>query len=1023
MVSDGCRRGARLGFVVSIMTTSDRQLPGGLPLCNRLPNVPLACGQLVTFPQHKEASAQLRRAIEASPLAVLTGPTGIGKTTVLLQTLHEMDAEQVERCVYVKVEPGDGIAQAVFDIIRALCMALGRDTPDWPTLFRGMDAALALAIDLSEAYGAWVVIEDLDGKCASEFLSFCRALGRYARRSRWLVTTARQDWPDDELCPGQVVRLEPLPCEPLIAMARRRGGARDERRVEAVKAQCACIEGRLCGGIPGRLVELLDEYDIEALNDDDAETLEPWLDLLTVCECPLPEQVFEAPTPDAGAVDILGSPAWQRAADTFLIERSPAGWQLRRKAKDAWTRRRGAAALLDARQRACEFLARCDDLEVIVERLRLLLAVENHQGARELLGEHGEDLLGQGYAARLWECLEPVEAAELQGWRLRSAERCGSPQALQALVPMCRRWRCRNLDDPEAEYAVASILYLTNYDTEAREQIGTFVDRLREQRQHGEVDDDLWLRSVYLLANASFVLGDSDDAMRVIEELDADSARHRCFRVSFLASHYAALSQRAHLLSLCDEVELILADVRPDDAMLVASNLVRALCLVGELGAAASLGEKVWRMLQPKVLSQRRGRSLLRLLALVALERGRLVETRRTLDRLEPCLANVPRRRVYLLLYDTIRRFYTGNLDGLRAALDDCERVAREFGHHGIILQVSLHRTLLDIARGNPPADGDLPEGTLYGPDGRMAVRLVRLTQAARHGHTVELDDFVEDELAVRERVRFLLLAAQQEALAGRAGRAFEFVGRALSFCTSSQLGLLELEARLVECEVLTMQGRDVATAANDLLALAERLGSERFRGEAEFFLWASRAPTSNGPRQRIQWYARLATLAQTHDRHPVAARRAGALLGGDPPLDAVDAAVLREVRRRSNWQTPQPVSLLDFPDPPLSWGLYHPAWCVWTERGDVVCLQDRQIEWSLLVELSRRGGYLTKEQLLSAVWKIDDYHPLRHDNRLRLAVRKLRKRIEVDPSSPEILLTHADGYALGGRLLVVDDD
>jgi hypothetical protein len=42
----------------------------------------------------------------------------------------------------------------------------------------------------------------------------------------------------------------------------------------------------------------------------------------------------------------------------------------------------------------------------------------------------------------------------------------------------------------------------------------------------------------------------------------------------------------------------------------------------------------------------------------------------------------------------------------------------------------------------------------------------------------------------------------------------------------------------------------------------------------------------------------------------------------------------------------------------------------------------------------------------------VRDYHPLRHDNRLRLAVRKLRSL-----APAPLLETTEDGYAIAGRL------
>ena len=46
--------------------------------------------------------------------------------------------------------------------------------------------------------------------------------------------------------------------------------------------------------------------------------------------------------------------------------------------------------------------------------------------------------------------------------------------------------------------------------------------------------------------------------------------------------------------------------------------------------------------------------------------------------------------------------------------------------------------------------------------------------------------------------------------------------------------------------------------------------------------------------------------------------------------------------------------------------------------------------------------------------WGEPEYHPLRHDKRMQIAVHRLRRQIEDDPAAPRRLITTPDGYALG---------
>jgi len=89
----------------------------------------------------------------------------------------------------------------------------------------------------------------------------------------------------------------------------------------------------------------------------------------------------------------------------------------------------------------------------------------------------------------------------------------------------------------------------------------------------------------------------------------------------------------------------------------------------------------------------------------------------------------------------------------------------------------------------------------------------------------------------------------------------------------------------------------------------------------------------------------------------------------------------------------------------------------VWLPGGERVELAPRPLLWRLLVVLSQRGR-ASKEELVLGAWDVREYHPLRHDNRLQVAMRKLRRAIEVDASRPERVVTTSDGYALVGPVL-----
>jgi two-component system response regulator MtrA len=72
-------------------------------------------------------------------------------------------------------------------------------------------------------------------------------------------------------------------------------------------------------------------------------------------------------------------------------------------------------------------------------------------------------------------------------------------------------------------------------------------------------------------------------------------------------------------------------------------------------------------------------------------------------------------------------------------------------------------------------------------------------------------------------------------------------------------------------------------------------------------------------------------------------------------------------------------------------------------------------IEFRLLVYLAQNGGQaLSRSQILEAVW---GYSPdLENEAMVKVHIRRLREKVELDPSHPDLILTVPGiGYRLAG--------
>jgi hypothetical protein len=146
-------------------------------------------------------------------------------------------------------------------------------------------------------------------------------------------------------------------------------------------------------------------------------------------------------------------------------------------------------------------------------------------------------------------------------------------------------------------------------------------------------------------------------------------------------------------------------------------------------------------------------------------------------------------------------------------------------------------------------------------------------------------------------------------------------------------------------------------------------------------------------------------------DVAPVAARRAQALLGGEPLLDSIDHSVIDAVRRRAGRFCVESSTTTTWR---RGWGMDDSRTAVWTPERGLVSFAAKPLFWRVLSTIADAGGRAAKDELAAKAWNARDYHPLRDDKRMQVAMHKLRALIEVDPKRPVRIVTTPDGYAFG---------
>lgn len=945
---------ARVAFTVMSRST--------IPLRHRLPNAsPLFTGR-------KEEGAALAAAVRRARVVVLWGLGGAGKSTLVLKTLQKRFARRVPRTLFVALRPG--VTAPDVEVARVLGQTGGgnRGAIDWPGLDAGSEALATAVIDLAESGPWWIVLEDLQHADADRVRAFLEFFGRYARDAR-IIATSRVD-PGLDTAAGIALPLGGMSEADLTRMARRArpklttSGARDAARAAA--------------GSPWRLLQALSPGKVPESGRALTPEQEAFLLRLAMVQVPVPRATLEAFAPPPEPVESM--------VRRGLLESSGAGVRVHdvvRGMLPSWSglERDGAhvaagRALLDA-----------DDPAAILEGARLLVHAGRLSEAAGIAAK-ADRLLADGFGPALWELIGGIHEPALESVRLRCAADIGSADAvarvrepsgtsLRDLLDWARV--CRHAGDLKRAAEVAG------------------------EVQRRTTDPALAFEGGLLRCRCRIVLGAADEVLDDAQRLVAPGADDAARRDALVAQALTYVGRSEEAASMALALRASLARLSPTARVEVGVGIARVLYDATRLAEADAILESVLETLGPSAALRSHGRNALHLKTYIAQDRGKIAEVRALLKRRssESFVLRASARAV-----DATLRVATGELAGLEdflvTSIEDAERMGnRNYRDMADGMRVRLASILGKRAAASPPGEGETPDPTI-----RALRSLWSFQNAQRHREAPSRDAF-PDPATLAGNIELRVLArsvwAEWSLLQGDAASARADAGIAVKWAEDAGLALAESEALLVFADVLSVEGRqdDLEQVLDRLDALAASLPSPRLRDETRFH----RAARAGDP-------SALEVLAGSK-AGPAAARRARALLGERVPLDAIDALLVEAIRRLPEWRVVETLAR-----PPLAsglsgWGIDESRAAVWLGDGRTVPFAKKPLSFRILAALAGRGGAATKEELVRAVWSEVEYHPLHHDNRLQLAILKLRRAIENDPARPELLVATPEGYAL----------
>lgn len=953
-----------------------------MPIAWRLPNPP------AVFVGRGADSDWLASAIERAPVSLVTGPGGLGKTALVLETLHQRFAKQVPRTIHVDVPPGQPAGQVRHEILRALAEVSGEGEVDWASLQGEPEVAISVAIDMAEEGQYWIVIDDVYQSDTDETDEMLVQLASFARKSRWIATS--------RLTP----RLAKLAGQVLTLSAMSDGELRELARAWAKGADAVVVQRAIAAssGSPWLLHQLLvTGASVPALGEGGllhglAEDAAAFLRALALVEVPLPLGVLAQLSPEPSAETLA---SLERRG---LVHQSTNGYRLHDVARGMLLGPTRDAARGPAAAHAAAVLAQQDLPDAWLEAARLLVALDRADALAGLLDARGDRLVAQGYAPRLWKVLREVDEPRVREWQLRCAAELGNPTALAQVRKPAGR------------------------------DAGEILAWARTLRAQGDIDDaiaraqqvlaepaaapgsDLHTDAGFLLASCFRHVARYDDARAVLDAIAVSDEPSRLRRDAAVAlvRVLGGAGERAVDLNALRRRAAGVA-VEPE----TACDLAEALLAVGRLAEANDVlaaARTSPRGARPDLLASREA-SLVA--ARIQLATGNLDAARRLADEVRAFARGSSVLLPMLHVVDVTRRLIAGELEGLEPLVASCRSEALGIdAAMDVELQAAAVRIATLHASGATSVLEVAPEhAKIRATREAWLWESVRRTRKDGRSDARVGDDDGDPVASVIGR----LVEAAGALASGDAARATAHAEDAVRRAARFGLRTLEAEARAVACDALLCAGRtaDLARAAGELRALANAMPSARFAREA----WLHALAASS---RRLDPGA-LETVAAVPHTAPVAARRAQAILGGDPPLDHVDLRVLEALALSGRSPAIERIG----PEPRRAEGQTEPAWVpgwgfddatgfVWLPGGRTVDLSARGLTWKMLEVLASRGGEATKEQLVMEAWGEPEYHPLRHDGRLHVAVRKLRELIEDSVATPRRLLTTDDGYRLG---------
>lgn len=913
---------------------------------SRLPNAP------EVFEGREDEKAWVRERLAASPLSIVWAPPGLGKTSLALATLRGASGT-----VYASALDAVSPVAFVSGLVRELdrCAARQADPSmsetDW----------IALLVDVAERDVRVLVLDDLHALGERSAEQVLLAFGRYGAASR-VVALSRLRPRHPELA-EKTLRLEPLAERVIARIVARCAPRRAAEEVARIAREAA--------GSPFRARRIVLGEDADgagSLTGDlghDARRAILALRVLSVA-VPIAEPTLRA-LEARGLLRVVAGLA--RLDDRLrpMIDREPL---------DEPSAIREALALVT--------LATGEGPRI--EELKLLLRAGRASDALAVLARERQGLLVAGLGPELFEVLSVSSDPAFDEHRFACAD------YLLGGAPLTWALTADPGERLDARLAWCRLLAHGGQLGRARDEAARLLARATGRAR---------VEVAILLGDLHRHAGDPEQAIALLASLETDDellAKDRDLRLAAAYANHGDVERAISLLELS----------RGDERLAPSAASTRVLGALGSALLAAGRFRELERVFGDEDPPSGTPGTALFVHVAIAVERGRFERAERLLRRVRPYTDTSIHLR-FSQRFSTLRvRLVRGPMEGLGALAAELALDPDALELPEILAWSRAAKASVDVvlAPGARFADASQGERALTRTAGALVLAW-RTILDARAGRPLPVEELALPEShSVDVAVVALRAGAERALVRGALAEATASLSRAIDLAERAGLVLEEVALAALLLDVQVLGAVDAATrsrasfAANRLRALAEELGSSRFRGEAELGAWLAAPPAERDPGVAL----RLAEDAGS----PIARRRAIAIVRGgtsvassDGALDSLDARIVALARgATSEDERGEAAIVLDLGARTLR-----------LPSGARVSVGASELTLRILEVLARSHGRATKEALVLGAWDKRTYHPHKDDQRLHVAVHRLRHLLEPDPKAPSVVVREDDAY------------